>query len=102
MNIYDVIKRPLQTEKTMSAQVLDKFVFEVAMHATKHDVRRAIETLFPVHVVSVNTSIMQGKRKRFGKTLGKRSNWKKAVVSLRKGEIIDLEVKDEQEKEEEI
>ena len=97
MNVYDVIKRPLTTEKTTDAQVFNKFVFEVAKGATKNDIRNAVETLFDVKVEGVNTAIMQGKRKRFGRTMGKRSNWKKAVVSLREGDSIDFYVGGEEE-----
>ena len=97
MNVYDVIKRPLTTEKTTDAQVFNKFVFEVDKGATKNDIRVAVETLFNVHVSGVNTAIMQGKRKRFGKTMGKRSNWKKAVVSLREGDTIDFYMSGEEE-----
>lgn len=97
MNVYDVIKRPLTTEKTTDAQAFNKFVFEVAKNATKNDIRNAIETLFEVKVEGVNTAIMQGKRKRFGRTMGKRSNWKKAVVSLREGDSIDFYVGGEEE-----
>lgn len=97
MNVYDVIKRPLTTEKTTDAQVFNKFVFEVATGATKNDIRNAVETLFDVKVEGVNTAIMQGKRKRFGRTMGKRSNWKKAVVSLREGDTIDFYVGGEEE-----
>ncbi len=97
MNVYDVIKRPLTTEKTTDAQVFNKYVFEVAAAATKNDIRNAVETLFNVSVEGVNTAIMQGKRKRFGRTMGKRSNWKKAVVSLKDGDAIDFYMGGEEE-----
>lgn len=87
--IYDIIKRPIVTEKTTSAEA-NQVVFEVALDANKHAVRDAVERLFEVKVTRVNTCIMQGKRKRFGQHFGKRSNWKKAVVTLREGDSIDF------------
>lgn len=88
---YEVIKRPLSTEKTMRvAEEANQYVFEVAIDANKPTIRHAVETLFDVDVRSVNTAIMQGKRKRFGRLMGKRSNWKKAVVTLADGDTIDF------------
>jgi large subunit ribosomal protein L23 len=88
--IYEIIKRPLVTEKSQAGQVLNQVVFEVALDANKYTVRDAVEKLFDVNVVNVNTLIMQGKRKRFGQNFGKRSNWKKAVVTLKDGDTIDF------------
>ena len=88
--IYDIIRRPVITEKASGLEPDGKFVFEVDLKATKHQVRDAVERLFGVNVISVNTAVMQGKRKRFGRTLGKRSNWKKAVVTLREGQSISF------------
>lgn len=88
---YDVIKRPVSTEKTMGlADEGNKYVFEVALTANKPTIRNAVERIFEVNVQSVNTAVMQGKRKRFGRSLGKRSNWKKAVVTLAEGDTIDF------------
>lgn len=88
--IYDIVRRPVITEKASGMEAAHKVVFEVDLRATKHQVREAVEKLFGVNVVSVNTAVMQGKRKRFGRSFGKRSNWKKAVVTLREGEMISF------------
>ncbi|MCB9506813.1 MAG: 50S ribosomal protein L23 [Myxococcales bacterium] len=88
--LYDVIKRPLQTEKTVAAGEHNKYAFEVALDANKFSVREAVEKLFDVKVTEVHTAVMPGKRKRFGRTFGKRSNWKKATVTLAEGDKIDL------------
>jgi large subunit ribosomal protein L23 len=87
MKLTDVIRRPLITEKT-SIQREDgrTIVFEVALSANKVEIRRAIETLLGSKVGSVRTSISHGKEKRQGRYAGRRSDWKKAYVTLREGE----------------
>jgi large subunit ribosomal protein L23 len=87
MKLTDVIRRPLITEKT-SIQREDgrTIVFEVALSANKVEIRRAIETLLGSKVDSVRTSISHGKEKRQGRYAGRRSDWKKAYVTLREGE----------------
>ena len=90
MNVYEIIKRPLVTEKTSADQEIDKYAFEVDLRANKHEIASAVEQLFDVTVTRVNTAVMQGKRKRFGRHFGKRSNWKKAVVTLKDGDSIDV------------
>jgi large subunit ribosomal protein L23 len=65
-------------------------VFEVALGANKYQIRQAIEKLFSVDVREVNTAIMKGKPKRFGRTIGRRANWKKAIVVLGEGQQIDF------------
>jgi large subunit ribosomal protein L23 len=87
MKLTDVIRRPLITEKT-SIQREDgrTIVFEVALGANKVEIRRAIETLLGSKVNSVRTSISHGKEKRQGRYAGRRSDWKKAYVTLREGE----------------
>lgn len=87
--LYDIIKRPVITEKTTAAPA-GTYVFEVTMDANKHVIREAVEKLFGVKVTSVNTMVLAGKRKRFGRTTGKRSNRKKAVVTLADGHTIDF------------
>lgn len=94
---YEVIRRPISTEKTMQqGEESNKYVFEVALDANKPTIRHAIQTIFSVDVTSVNTAIMQGKRKRFGRTVGKRSTWKKATVTLAEGDAIDFYGEDEE------
>lgn len=90
MSTFNVIKRPVVTEKTTLGADLNQYVFEVSLDANKHQIRDAVEGLFDVRVTRVRTAIMQGKRKRFGRTFGKRSNWKKAVVTLQEGDAIEF------------
>jgi large subunit ribosomal protein L23 len=87
MKLADVIRRPLITEKT-SIQREDgrTLVFQVALDANKVEIRRAIETLLGAKVESVRTGIAHGKEKRQGRYAGRRSDWKKAYVTLREGE----------------
>ena len=87
MKLADVIRRPLITEKT-SIQREDgrTLVFQVALGANKVEIRRAIEQLLGAKVDSVRTGIAHGKEKRQGRFAGRRSDWKKAYVTLREGE----------------
>ena len=88
---YKIIKRPIITEKAnLAKEETNQLVFEVTMTANKIDIRRAIEGLFDVHVVDVQTMIMPGKRKRMGRVWGKQPNWKKAIVKLAPGDKIDF------------
>ncbi len=83
--------RPLLTEKITSIRETKNAVaFAVDGRATKIDVRRAVEKIFQVKVSGVNVQNVQGKRKRQGRYLGKRSDWRKAIVTLKEGEKIDL------------
>ncbi|MBL8735869.1 MAG: 50S ribosomal protein L23 [Planctomycetes bacterium] len=88
---FDLIRRPLVTEKTTTLQGLrNKFTFEVASGANKVEVRKAIETLFSVKVLKVNiVSVPSKARRMFGRP-GHTKPWKKAVVTLRKGDSIDV------------
>jgi large subunit ribosomal protein L23 len=91
MNHTEVIKGPLITEKLDKArEKFRQYSFIVDKRANKHDVRRAIEALFKVTVEGVNTVVQRGKIKRVGKSIGKRPNYKKAVVTLKEGDKIDL------------
>jgi large subunit ribosomal protein L23 len=87
MKLTDVIRRPLITEKT-SIQREDgrTLVFQVAIEANKVEIKRAIEVLLGAKVDSVRTGIAHGKEKRQGRYAGRRSDWKKAYVTLREGE----------------
>ena len=90
MDLYSVIKRPLVTEKTTIARDEgNKYFFEVDRRATKIDINSAVEKIFKVKVVEVNTINMKGKKKRSGRIMGKRKNWKKAVVPLAAGNSIE-------------
>jgi len=87
MNMTDVIRRPLITEKTSILREDGKtIVFHVAAGATKVDIKRAVEHLLGAKVASVRTTIAHGKVKRQGRFAGRRSDWKKAYVRLRDGE----------------
>jgi large subunit ribosomal protein L23 len=89
MKVTDVIRRPLITEKTSVAREAGQtIVFEVALAATKIDIKHAVEKLFGAKVATVRTSITHGKIKRQGRFEGQRSDWKKAWVRLRDGEKV--------------
>lgn len=88
---YSILKRPLITEKANDTKdALNQYSFEVAMTANKIEVKQAIEALFKVSPVSVRTLIVRGKTKRVGRNIGKRPNWKKAIVTLPEGQEIDF------------
>tara|TARA_Y100000991_G_scaffold167615_2_gene129414 strand:+ start:322 stop:651 length:330 start_codon:yes stop_codon:yes gene_type:complete len=89
---YQVILNPLVTEKSTQLSEFNKIVFSVPVNATKLEVKSSIEKLFSVKVIAVNTILLKGKSKRFKGVLGKRSNKKKAIVTLAPGNTIDLSV----------
>lgn len=90
-NIYDVLKGPLLTEKgTMLKEKDNKVLFKVATHANKIEIKKAVEEIFKVKVDRVTTMNCKGKWKRLGKNEGKRSDWKKAIVTLKEGEKLDF------------
>lgn len=89
MNIYQVLKRPILTEKTDYQRDDNQYVFEVDRRANKIQIKNAIEVLFDVEVLSVNTMIMKPKRRRLGRKLVvTKPAWKRAVVTLAPGERI--------------
>ena len=91
MNPHDVLIRPLLTEKiTAIREVKNAVAFAVHRHATRIDIRRAVEKVFNVRVASVNVVNVMGKKKRQGRFLGKRADWRKAFVTLKEGEKIEL------------
>lgn len=96
MKAHHVIRRPILTEKgtklkeTSQAEQRPKVVFEVALEANKVQVRHSIESLFGVKVVDVHTQVVRGKEKRVGRNIGRRSNWKKAIVTLAEGNNIEF------------
>ena len=87
---YDIIRRPIVTEKATMASENNAVVFEVAIDATKPEIKEAVESLFKVKVKAVNTSIAKGKVKRFRGRPGERSDKKKAYVILEEGNTIDV------------
>ena len=90
MNSFDILRRPIVTEKSTLLQEQGRYAFEVSVRATKHDIKRAIEAAFDVKVVKVNTMNMKGKPKRFGPRLVMQKSWKKAIVILAPGETITI------------
>ena len=86
---YDTILAPVITEKATLLTEQNKVVFQVAKDATKDEIAAAVEELFKVRVIKVNTMITKGKTKRFRGILGKRSDVKKAIVTLQEGQTID-------------
>ena len=87
---YQVILNPLVTEKSTQQSEFNKMVFSVPVNATKLEVKLSIEKIFSVKVKAVNTILSKGKVKRFKGVLGRRSNTKKAIVTLAPGNTIDL------------
>ena len=87
---YDVIRKPVITEKATMASENNAVVFEVAMESTKPQIKEAVEAVFVVDVVKVNTVITKGKQKRFRGQLGRRADVKKAYVTLAEGNTIDV------------
>jgi len=91
MNSYDVIIRPLITEKTnIQKEISNQFSFEVDRRANRVEIRRAIENIFKVKVMGVRTQHVKGKPKRRGRVAGKQKDWKKAIVTLMPGERIEF------------
>ncbi len=87
---YDVIRKPIITEKSTMASENGAVVFEVSIDANKPQIKEAVEGLFGVKVKAVNTTITKGKTKRFRGQLGKRKDVKKAYVTLEEGNTIDV------------
>jgi len=81
-NPRDIIKRPIITERTSDMMANKKYVFEVDIRANKTEIKQAVEQIFKVKVVGVNTLRMPAKPKRYGRYSGYTSEWKKAIVSL--------------------
>jgi len=91
MHVYEVIKRPIDTEKTRYQAEDGKYTFEVDRRANKQQVKEAVEQIFDVEVLSVNTINMPAKRGRYGRRMvTRKSAWKKAIVTLAPGERIDI------------
>ncbi len=85
-----VIIRPVMTEKAVSGQEKLAYTFQVALDANKKDIKYAVEKLFPVKVKDVRTLRVKGKYRRYRMTLGRKQDWKKAVVTLAEGYRIDV------------
>lgn len=89
--IYSIIKRPILTEKsTIERMNRNRYYFEVDIGATKKQIKEAVKKLFNVNVIDVRTMRVRGKTRYIGRTLSKKPNWKKAIVTLKEGEHIDI------------
>ena len=88
--LYEVLRAPVVTEKATMASEYNQVVFRVAMDATKFEIKAAVEDLFKVKVEAVNTLRVKGKTKRFRGRIGKRNDFKKAMVTLAEGQSIDV------------
>ncbi|HNM76950.1 MAG TPA: 50S ribosomal protein L23 [Tepidiformaceae bacterium] len=87
---YAILLRPIITEKTTVLTGADKYVFEVDLRANKNQIKDAVQIAFNVRVQEVNTMVMKGKPKRFGRKVTNRPDWKKAIVTLVPGDKIEL------------
>ncbi len=89
-NLYDILLGPVVTEKSTMGSEFNQVTFRVALDATKPQIKEAVEKLFDVKVTNVNTNRNKGKVKRFRGHVGKRSDYKKAIVTLAEGQAIDV------------
>ncbi|MHB1133422.1 MAG: 50S ribosomal protein L23 [Chloroflexota bacterium] len=90
MSVFDILRRPIITEKGTAQLAQSKYTFEVDQRANKHQIRDAVRAVFKVDVVTVNVASVPGKRRRVGKHYGMTPEWKKAVVTLKEGQRIDV------------
>lgn len=90
MDLYEVLRRPLITEKNAALQEQSKYSFEIAKRANKYLVKQAVEKSFQVKVVSVNMINVPGKTRRVGRRQVQTSSWKKAIVTLEAGQKIEI------------
>ena len=90
MHLYEVLRRPVITEKNTVLQAQGKYAFEVARQANKHQIKQAVEKAFKVKVSSVNVMTVPGKTRRVGRRQVLTQSWKKAIVTLQPGDKIEL------------
>ncbi|HEY8346866.1 MAG TPA: 50S ribosomal protein L23 [Symbiobacteriaceae bacterium] len=90
MDARDIILKPVISEKSMKLMAEGKYTFRVHPKANRTQIKQAVEEIFGVKVVSVNTMRMPGKLRRFGRFQGRRSDWKKAIVQLKEGDSIKI------------
>jgi large subunit ribosomal protein L23 len=91
LEAYQIIRRPIITEKGSTLkEESNQVVFEVSLEANKPEIKKAVEWLFKVSVLAVRTQNRQGKKKRLGKNVGRRKNWKKAIVTLKQGDRVEF------------
>lgn len=89
-HVYDVIRKPIVTEKSVALMEQNKYTFVVDKRATKTEIKHAVEKVFNVKVINVATMNMKGKLRTMGKTQGYRPDWKKAIVTLAEGSRIEI------------
>lgn len=89
-SLYDVLRRPVVTEKSTTLAEQGKYVFEVMDRASKARIKEAVQKAFGVTVKQVNVMNVEGKMKRFGRGIAKRPSWKKAIVTLKAGDKIEI------------
>jgi len=90
MEARDIIIKPVVTEKSIGLMENNKYVFKVALSANKIEIKKAVEEIFKVKVVDVNTVRVKGKEKRMGRSVGRTSDYKKAIVQLAEGDSIEI------------
>jgi len=90
VHLYEVLRRPLVTEKNTELQAQGKYAFEVAREANKHQIKQAVEKVFKVQVIAVNVMTVPGKTRRIGRRQVLTQSWKKAIVTLKPGDSIGL------------
>ncbi|MGD1119215.1 MAG: 50S ribosomal protein L23 [Dehalococcoidales bacterium] len=89
MHVYEVLRRPLITEKSTALQGLNKYAFEIADHANKMMIKQAVEKAFKVTVTGVNVVTVRGKTRKMGRRVVHTNPWKKAIVTLKTGDKIE-------------
>jgi len=90
MHLYEVLRRPIVTEKSTGLQVENKYTFEVAAKADKHQIKQAVEKAFKVRVATVKVMTVPGKTRRVGRRQVMTQSWKKAIVTLKSGHKIEF------------
>ncbi len=90
MDLYEILRRPLITEKSTVLQAQGKYAFEVARGANKPEIKQAVEKAFKVEVTAINVVIVPGKRRRLGRRQLPAKPWKKAIVTLKPGDKIEF------------
>lgn len=90
INLSRVLIRPIITEKTSNANAMNMYTFVVDKSANKMSIKQAVKHYFNVDVISINTTIAKGKVKRFGKSIGKRSDYKKAIIKIPEGQTLPI------------
>lgn len=89
-NARDIIVKPIVSERSVASMEQNKYTFRVDLKANKIDIKRAVEEIFKVKVLDVKTMVVKGKVKKMGRFEGKRSDWKKAIVTLKDGDKIEI------------